>query len=243
QNKYRIKMENEINIFLPGLDNQFRFLRRNLDLKGKSSLILGSASEEIAKLLVEETGNKVELIVEDYNSLMNSKLLLTNSEKVEIRLMDFEFTDFNDKEFDLIYTQGAISNPRRNKIVKELKRLLKPNGHFCVGEVVDLKNDQPPFILDIYESSELDPLNIDQIENYYHERNFEVSNKKDLSFTLKDYYSKNLTELRKSVNNMEENEKSYYKKIINMISHESKAFLDQGADEFIGFYTLILKKQ
>jgi len=235
-------MDTKINVFLPGLDNQIRFVRRSLELKGKSTLTLGSASEGIVKLLAEETGNKAELIVEDYNSLMNSRLLLENIESTNVRLMDFEFTDFNEKEFDLVYTQGAISNPRRNKIVKEIKRILKPDGLLCVGEVIALKEESPPFILDIYESTDLDPLQINKIEAYYQERNFEVIDKKDLSFTLKDYYSKNLYELKKSVNDMEENEKSYYKKIINMISHEAKAFLNQGADEFIGFYSLILKR-
>ena len=236
-------MEKELNIFLPGLDNQIRFLRRSLELKDKSTLTLGSASEEIVKLFAEETGRKAELIVEDYNSLMNSRLLLENQNNTNVRLMDFEFTDFNDKEFDMVYTQGAISNPRRNKIVKEIKRILKPDGIFCVGEVVALKEESPPFILDIYESTDMEPLQISKIEAYYQERIFEVISKKDLSFTLKDYYSKNLYKLKKSTYDMEENEKSYYKKLINMISHEAKAFLNQGADEFIGFYSLILKKQ
>lgn len=235
-------MKNETNIFLPGLDNQFRFLRRNVELKNKLTLTLGSASEEIVKLLADETGKKAELIAEDYNSLMNAMLLLEKRDDIVVRLMDFEFTDFNDEVFDLVYTQGAISNPRRNKIVKEIKRILKPNGLLCVGEVVSLKEKLPQFILDIYDSSDLEPLLINRIEDYYKERNFEVIGKKDLSFTLKDYYSKSLSELKKSIVDMAENEKSYYKKLINMISHEAKAFLNQGADEFIGFYTLILKK-
>ena len=89
----------------------------------------------------------------------------------------------------------------------------------------------------------MEPLHINKIEDYYKEKKFEIIDKKDLSFTLKDYYSKNLYELKKSLKDMAENEKSYYKKTINMISHEAKAFLSQGADEFIGFYSLILKKQ
>lgn len=235
-------MENKTNIFLPGLDNQIRFARRTVELKNKLTLTLGAASEEIVKLLAEETGKKAELIVEDYNSLMNSRLMLEDQNNINVRLMDFEFTDFNDEEFDLVYTQGAISNPRRNKIVKEIKRILKSDGIFCVGEVVALKEESPPFILDIYESTDMEPIHISKIEAYYQERNFEVISKKDLSFTLKDYYSKNLYRLKKSIYDMEENEKSYYKKLINMISHEAKAFLNQGADEYIGFYSLILKK-
>ena len=236
-------MENELKIFLPGLDNQIRFVRRRLELKGKRTLTLGSASEEVVRLFAKESEEKAELIVEDYNSLMNSRLLVGEEENISVRLMDFEVTDFDKDEFDVIYTQGGISNPRRNKIVKEMKRILKPGGIFCVGEVVSLQEDLPPYILDIYDSSELDPLLATNIEAYYNERNFELIEKKDLSFTLTDYYSKNLYELKKSIVDMAENEKSYYKKLIKMISHEAKAFLNEGADEHIGFYPLILKKK
>ena len=236
-------MNEKLKIFLPGLDNQYRFVRRNIDLKELSILVIGSSSEAISNSFSKESGKRVEVIVEDYSSLMNSKLLIQENQNINVRLMDFEFTDFNDKSFDLIYTQGAISNPRRNKIVKEIKRILKPRGIFCVGEVVSLKEENPQYILDIYNSSELSPLEISEIEKYYRERKFEVLNQKDLSFTLEEYYSKNLMELKKSTQDMTNNEKSYYKKLINMISHESKAFLTQGADEYIGFYSLILKKE
>jgi ubiquinone/menaquinone biosynthesis C-methylase UbiE len=236
-------MENKTNIFLPGLDNQIRFVRRKVDLVGKFTLTMGSSSEEIVKLFAEESNQKAELIVEDYNSLLNSRLLLGSDKRFNVRLMDYEFTDFEDSTFDVVYTQGGISNPRRNKIVKEIKRILKPEGILCVGEVVNLREDIPPFVQDIYDSSEQEPLLSSQIENYYIERNFEVIEVKDLSFTLDEYYTKNLFELKKSVRDLAENEKSYYKKLINMISHEAKAYLKEGAKDFIGFYSLILKKQ
>jgi len=236
-------MKSDINIFLPGLDNQIRFVRRKIELKEKKILVIGTGSEEISNLFLTETGINTELIVEDYNSLMNSRLLIGDEKKINVRLMDYEYTDFDDNTFDVVYTQGAISNYRRNKIVKEIKRILKPDGVFCVGEVVSLQEDLPQFILDIYDSSELAPLQLSKFEDYYTERNFEIIEKKDLSFTLNDFYSKSLYELQKSVKDMEENEKSYYKKLIKMISHEAKAFLNEGADKYIGFYSLILKKK
>ncbi|MDA3862078.1 MAG: class I SAM-dependent methyltransferase [Melioribacteraceae bacterium] len=235
-------MEKKTNIFLPGLDNQIRFAKRRLELKGKKTLTLGTSSEEIAKIFANESEEKAELIVEDFTSLMNSRLLIGEIENINVRLMDFEVTDFEKDEFDVVYTQCGISNPRRKKIVKEVKRILKPAGIFCVGEVVSLQEELPQVILDIYDSSELEPLLATNIEDYYRERKFEVIEKKDLSFTLAEFYTKSLYELKKSVVNMEENEKSYYKKLINMISHEAKAFLNQGADEYIGFYSLMLKK-
>ena len=52
-------MENKTNVFLPGLDNQIRFVRRSLELKGKLTLTLGSASEEIVKLIGSFITNRV----------------------------------------------------------------------------------------------------------------------------------------------------------------------------------------
>ena len=114
------------NCLLPGLDRQIEFLVSNFKNSAQSILVVGSNSEEMAIELSNHFGTNVELIVEDYDSLMNSKLILESSPKVNVRLMDFEVTDFENSSFDLIYAQASISLTKRNKIVKELKRLLKP---------------------------------------------------------------------------------------------------------------------
>ena len=144
---------------------------------------------------------------------------------------------------DIIIFESHIILDENIKIIKEIKRILKPDGILCVGEVVNLKEEIPPFVQDIYDSSDLEPLKSSQIENYYTERNFKLIEQKDLSFTLEEYYTKSLFELKKSIKELAENEKAYYKKLINMISHEAKAYLKEGAKDFVGFYSLILKKK
>jgi DNA-directed RNA polymerase subunit N (RpoN/RPB10) len=47
--------------------------------------------------------------------------------------------------------------------------------------------------------------------------------------------------LKANINNLSGQEKSYYKKLLNKISHESNAYLKLGADKYIGFKMLILK--
>ena len=171
---------------------------------------------------------------------------MTDKQKLEQKLWDIANTlrgkmgadDFRDYILGFIFYKYLSE-----KMHTFADKILKPDGMFCVGEVVSLSEKLPQFVLDIYDATELEPLQLTEIEDYYLERNFEIIEKKDLSFTLKDYYSKNLYELKKSVNEMEENEKSYYKKLIKMISHEAKAFLNEGTDEHIGFYSLILKKK
>jgi SAM-dependent methyltransferase len=196
----------------------------------------------MARELSNHFDTNIELIVEDYDSLMNSKLILESSQKINVRLMDFEVTDFDDHSFDLIYAQASISLTKRNKIIKELKRLLKPDGFLCVGEVVALRKDYPPFVQDIFDSSDLLPLFADDLEKYYIERKFNVVVRQNLTHTLKKYYSRSASLLDDSIDSLSSSEKSYYKKILNKLSHESNAYLKLGGDKFIGFVALLLQK-
>lgn len=229
---------------MPGGRYQLKFfLNQEIDIKGKSVLVVGSGSEQVAKKLAEESENTVHLIVEDYDSLMNSKIALDHNPAVDVRLMDFEITDFNQNEFDFIYAQASVSGSRRNKIIKELKRILKPEGIFCAGEIVNLKEDMPVFLQDIWESADLDPMNIGKVDAYYEERNFEVKETKNLSDILKEYYRINEKMLPETKEGLSEQEKSYYKKLIKRVSHESGVYLKQGGDSYIGFYVLVMRKK
>lgn len=229
-------------ILLPGSDKQLSFLRKNLSMQIEKALVIGSGSEEIAKQLAKQYSSNVDLIVEDYESLMNSKIALGGDEKAKPRLMNFEVTDFDSSYFDLVYAQGSISLTNRNKIIKEIKRILKPNGLLCVGEIVSLKKEVPSFIRNIFNSSNLLPLFIDDLEIYYQERNFKVVSKKNFSETLTGYYLQNAELLKGTKGTLTDQEKSYYKKLLNKISHESNAYLKLGGDKYIGFIALLLEK-
>jgi SAM-dependent methyltransferase len=173
---------------------------------------------------------------------MNSKIILEGDETVTIRIMDFDATDFQKEQFDLIYAQGSVSFINRNKIIKEFKRILKPNAYLCLGEITALEKVYPVFIKDIFDNSSLLPIYSDEIEKYYEDRNFEIIYNVDISYTLKDYYLENATRLNQEKDNLTSNEKSYYKKLLNKISHESNVYLKLGGDQYIGFSTLLLRK-
>ena len=230
------------NCLLPGLDRQIEFLLNNFKNPAQSILVVGSNSEEMAKELSSHFDTNIELIVEDYDSLMNSKLILESLPKVYVRLMDFEVTDFEDSSFDLIYAQASISLTKRNKIVKELKRILKPCGFLCVGEVVALRKDYPPFVQDIFDSSDLLPLFVDDLDKYYIEREFNILVRQNLSHTLKKFYARSASLMDDSIDTLSSSEKSYYKKILNKFSHESNAYIKLGGDKFIGFVAILLQK-
>lgn len=233
-------MKNKI-IYLPGLKKQYEFLISKLELSGLRILVLGSSNAVISKLLFSKSNEKVEIIVEDYESLLVTQLELNATSEISVKLMDFENTDYSENSFDLVYTQGSISDKRRKKTVKEIKRILKPNGYLCVGEIVKLEDKIPIFIKEIYELSDLDPIFHDSVSLYYEERNFEVIDSINLSNTLKEYYSLNLKLLKENIKSLSPSEKSYYKTILNKISHESNVYLKLGGSRFMGFLTLLLK--
>ena len=156
--------------------------------------------------------------------------------------MDYEVTDFTAESFDLIYAQASVSLLNRNKIIKEIKRILKPDGYICIGEIVSLKPDIPLFVKDIFDSAGLLPIYADQLEKFYSERNINLISQQDFSDTLAEYYIQYASQLKSTKYDLTDSEKSYYKKILNKISHESNAYLKLGGDKFIGFVSLLMRK-
>lgn len=234
-------MDTNQNIFLPGGFKQFRILKSKIHLSDKTVLIIGSNSELIAEKMIDAGATSVTVIVSDYESLINSRLNLPKDSKVSVKMMDYENTDFADESFDLIYAQASVSLTNRNKIVKEIKRILKINSFFCVGEITALSKQYPQFVKDIFESSDILPLYHEDCSKYYLERNFSVLYEEDLTTSLKSYYENTANQLKQTIETLTEKEKSYYKKLLNKISHESNAYLKLGADKYIGFKLLILK--
>jgi SAM-dependent methyltransferase len=233
---------NNKQICLPGLNKQFNFLKNNLKISPESVLVIGSGSEAASSLITNQYSCKLDLIVQDYESLINSKMILSNDANINVSLMDYEVTDFASESFDLIYAQASISLINRNKIIKELKRILKPERYICIGEIVSLKKEIPLFVKDIFDAAGLLPLFVEEIEKYYSERKLALISQQDFSNTLAEYYTQYSKQLNNTKYDLTDSEKSYYKKLLNKISHESNAYLKLGGDKFVGFVSLFLQK-
>jgi SAM-dependent methyltransferase len=228
--------------FLPGTDKQLKFLLDRIDLKDYKVLILGPGCEEISKQFLANGVSRVLIIVNNEDSLLITRLNLAGIKEITVRLMQFEATDFKDSQFDLVYAQGSVSGFNRNKILKEIKRILKPSCYFCAGEIVSLTKSPPRFVKDIWKNSDISPLFSDDLENYYRERNFEVISSDDISDTLFDFYRLSNDLMKEKSGGLTVEEKSYYKKLLKQISHESNVYLKLGGNVHIGFKVLILKK-
>ncbi len=229
-------------IFLPGTDRQFKILASQVKLEGKSVLIIGGGTVEIAYEFIENRAINTKIIVEDNDSLIDSRMLLRNNNNISVSMMEFDSTDFQDEQFDLVFAQGSITNKSKNKIVKEIKRILKPGGIFCVGENVVFSIELPVFIKDIFLNSGITPAFKEDFIKFYTDRKFEILYEHDLSTTLKDFYKLSSSILNQNIDTLSEQEKSYYKKMLKQISHESNVYLNLGGDDYFGFMMLVLKK-
>jgi SAM-dependent methyltransferase len=235
-------MAEERKIFLPGSGKQFNHLKSKISLTGKDILVIGSNCEKIAQMFKNSGANVVTIILDEYDSLINSRYLLRNNEEISVRLMDFSSTDFKDAVFDIVYAQASISGIMRNKIVKEIKRILKPEGILNAGEIVSLKLSPPKFVNDIWEYGDILPLHSEDIKNYYEERKFEIIDTLDLSKHLKNFYLESKKLLSDNIDTLSENEKAYYKKLLKRMSHESNAYLKLGGKDYMGFTSIIARK-
>ncbi len=228
--------------FLPGTDKQLDILLKNLDLKDLSVLVIGEGSEEISKNILSQGTSKVIMLVQDEDSLLRARMSLSSSKKISVKIMEYENTDFKNSLFDLVYAQASVSSSKRNKVIKEMKRILKPAGYFCAGEIVSLTKSPPQFVKDIWNNSNVSPLFTEELEDYYKDRGFEIFLSNDISDTLYDFYLLSNNLLKDKFNELPVEEKSFYKKLLKQISHESNVYLKLGGNTHIGFKVLIMKK-
>ncbi len=234
--------QNYSEIYLPGSVYQFSTFANKYGIEGKSVLVMGGGSEEISKLFLQNKADDVIQIVEAEETLLTARFYLKDFKEISVRLMTFDNTDFFSNKFDIIYAQASISNSRRNKIIKEIIRILKPGGFLAVGEIVQLEKDCPIFVQKLWQASDISPLLNNKASDYYTERNFEILYEDDFSSSLRDFYQTSQQLLNKNVDKLSEQEKAYHKKFLKKVSHESNLYLNLGADKYMGFKILIMKK-
>lgn len=125
-----------------GIPTQFANIKT-----GDSVLDLGSGAGNdcfVARAIVGETGKVTGI---DFTDAMieksranNAKLGFTNVEFIQ---GDIEQMPFADNQFDVIVSNCVLNLvPDKVKAFSEMYRVLKPNGHFCVSDVV-IKGELP----------------------------------------------------------------------------------------------------
>ncbi len=235
-------MKNETReILLPGGKSQFEQLVKAVEGNIEKALVAGEASEKVALEIAKKFNAETEVIVEDYEAMLNAKLILEES-GIIAKIMEFERTDYADETFDLVYAQASVTRESRKKIVKEIKRILKTGGILSAGEIVLLKRNPPQMISDLLDWAGLTPLHIDEIDAYYKQRGFEILTAENFPNALPEYYKKITRIYERRKEDLSEREKSYYKKLIHRISHEANVFLKFGGEKHLSFYAFVSRK-
>lgn len=224
------------NIFLPGTNKQINHLLNTIDLTNKKILVVGTNTKDIVNKIPDSSN--IEVIVGDYENLVELMNDFSGKTNVKVRLMEYSATDFSNETFDIIYAQASISNFDRNKIVKEFKRISKPEAIFCIGEITRKSDEVPPFLKNILDNNSLNPLLQDKIEEYYTERKFEIIEIIDLSETLNDFYT---TCIEFAKTKLEDSESKDIKELQTRLVHEAKAYIKYGGDKYMGMKALIMK--
>jgi len=229
-------------IFLPGSVYQVNKFLEDNTIEEKDILIIGANSESIAEEFLALKAKTVIIIVDDNDTLIRSRFILSGKKKISVRMMEYTNTDFNDAVFDIVYAQASISTPARKKILNEIKRILRPGGILCCSEIVNLEKDVPQFIDDLRENSGINAPWINELNDFYINAGFEIVSEENLSNRLQNFYRDSSRLLEENKDDLTEQEKSYYKKTLKMMSHEPNAYLDLGGFKFMGLKMLIARK-
>ena len=80
-------MRNNINISLPGGAEQVKLLLNSCNIEDKAILVIGFGSEFLAKVLQEESLKEVYFIVDDEESLISSRLILSKEKQINARFL------------------------------------------------------------------------------------------------------------------------------------------------------------
>ena len=119
-----------------GIPTQFANIK-----EGDSVLDLGSGAGNdcfVARAIVGETGKVTGI---DFTHAMLEKASKNNAKlgfnNVEFVKGDIEEMPLADEQFDVIVSNCVLNLvPDKTKAFSEIMRVLKPNGHFCVSDVV-----------------------------------------------------------------------------------------------------------
>lgn len=125
-----------------GLPTQFAHIQ-----KGDTVIDLGSGAGNDCFVARHETGSEGKVIGIDFTPAMINKAR-QNAEKlgynnVEFREGDIDEMPVNDEVADVVVSNCVLNLvPNKEKVIKEIFRVLKPRGHFSISDIV-LVGDLP----------------------------------------------------------------------------------------------------
>ena len=119
-----------------GLPTQFAKIK-----KGATVIDLGSGAGNDCFVARHETGAEGKVIGIDFTPIMIEKAR-ANAEKLGFNNVEFRAGDIDDMPVGNDVADVIVSNcvlnlvPNKQKVIQEIHRVLKPNGHFSISDIV-----------------------------------------------------------------------------------------------------------
>ena len=177
-----------------------------------------------------------EVVFEAKSSIAEAGL----DDKVSVKVMSPVNLDFGDEMFDLIISEGILSQYKKSRILKEFYRVLKKDSFIGVADFYWKKTPVPTYVKDAWyvEGGEIETL--DEKVKILKDYGFEPFFVKDISEELKVYYSKFRKIIQSSLKERKFTKSEF--KEVKKFKHEVSVYLDQGGDKWMGYAVIVAKK-
>ena len=224
-------------IVLPGLDEQLNYFIKNYSPNDTKGLLIGPGVH-YASVTLRELGAETETIINDDSLLMVERL----NRDSRVKFMDYYATDYADNSLDFIYAQASISATQHTRILKEMFRILKPGGMFCVGEIVKRDFPTPQSVKDIWNLSHLNPVLLADLPPLYSSIGYEIAGTVDLTDTMENLYKMQATVLRAEKEKLSDDDRYLMRRNLKSLQHEANMYLRGGAQKHTFYNVFLLTK-
>lgn len=228
--------------FLPGGSAPIRFFLNEVQPHEGSLLILGNGFTEIVPHFLNTGFSPIHAASDDNTEIFGFKANTPKDQQVPALYVEYTSLDHKTESFDFVFCQATLTLGVRNKLVKEIKRVLKPGGHLITTEILCNKKPAPTFLNDIWADSGQDPLFTDDFEPYYTSRNFEVVKTADFTDELDEFYIKSFKMLESNLKSVSAEQRQKIRKEFAGEKHEITSLVKGGALKYMNLKTMILKK-
>ncbi|MCS7229386.1 MAG: methyltransferase domain-containing protein [Candidatus Kryptonium sp.] len=239
-----MRLGEEIKLPTLGGTNSTKLLCSKIEIKEGSNVLIASVNLRDSVVYIAKNFKcNVYGIHELPYIVVSAKSEVANAgleEFVKIKLMSPVSLDFKNETFDLIISEGILSQYKKSKILKEFSRVLKSESFIGIADFYWKKTPVPTYVQDAWyvEGGAIETLEekLKILKDY----GFEPVFVEDISNELVKYYSKFRSIIKTSLKERKFTKDEF--KDVKKFKHEVSVFLDQGGDKWMGYVAIVAKK-
>ncbi|MFN3134753.1 MAG: class I SAM-dependent methyltransferase [Candidatus Kryptonium sp.] len=240
-----MKSEKQIRIPTLGGTSSTKFICSNLEIKEGMNVLVASVNLQDSLVYVAKNFKcNVYGVHELPHIVISAKGEVARAgleEKVKVKVMSPIALDFEDKTFDLIISEGILSQYKKTQILKEFHRVLKDGSVIGVADFYWKKFPVPTYVREAWhvEGGAIETL--EEKLKIFRSYGLEPVFVQDISDELVRYYSKFKKIIQTSLKERRFSKDEF--KEVKRFKHEVSVFLEQGGDKWMGYVAIIAVKK